>query len=819
MALGIALFAHDLPAQPAATERPEEIVVSVTPLAGAGGLPLDKIAHNVQSALAEDLERMQSLHLGDFLNRTMASVSLNAAQNNPLQPDVRYRGFAASPLLGLAQGLAVYQNGVRINEPFGDTVNWDLLPESAVHGLHLVGGSNPLFGLNTLGGALVVKMKNGFNAPGHHLDLEAGSFGRAIVSAQSGASRNGFAWFGSIQSFDENGWRDASPSHAVTTYGSLGWQGERSSLNVNGQYGRSDLTGNGAAPVELLQADRDAIFTAPDITENDLYMASVDGSSELADGFTLSGTLFFRRNKTDSFNGDASEYSLCRLGGTDTLLEGLDADALESLGLASEDICDDRFTDAQALESFLDDTALALGEDGDFRIEDLQDGISGTGVLSDSGINNVSTRVQESYGSNVQLSFTGDVFDRPARAIAGAAWFRGASDFDALVELATLDPVTRSTAGSGTGAFLDAAATSVSAVTETLSGFLTGTLDVDERLTVSLSGRFNTTRVSLDDRSGERPELEGRHAFRRLNPALGMTYQLDSRINLYASYSESSRTPTPVELACNEQVFERAAAIAAARGEDPEEVEFECRLPNAFLADPPLEQVVARSYEAGARFAFGEDGTLHAALFHTTSSNDIIFQTTGRATGLFANVEETRRMGIETGARGSWRGIEWFAAYSLIEATFEDAFDALSPNHPLADEATGAINVQAGDRIPGVPRHHLKLGVDYGLGDGFSIGFDVLHNSGQYLRGDESNYLEPTRAYAVANLRGRYRMNEHVAFFAIVENAFDADYETFGLLGEEPSEVDVPDFAALTDPRFLGPGAPRAAYVGIRLSL
>src|SRR5690606_33411585 len=181
----------------------DEIIVTVTPIGGATGLREEQIPYNIQSAFSDDIDIMQPLHIGDFLNRSMGSVSVNDAQNNPLQPDISYRGFTASPLLGLAQGIAVYQNGVRINEPLGDTVNWDLLPETAIHSMHLIGGANPLFGLNTLGGALAVKMKNGFNAPGHHLDLRAGSFGRSIVSAETGGSRDSLAWYGNVHWFDE----------------------------------------------------------------------------------------------------------------------------------------------------------------------------------------------------------------------------------------------------------------------------------------------------------------------------------------------------------------------------------------------------------------------------------------------------------------------------------------------------------------------------------------------------------------------------------------------------------------------------------------
>ena len=805
-------------AQPEEADGVDEITVSATPLRSAPGLARAKFPYNVQSAASSDLERMLSVDLTDFLSRSMESISVNDAQNNPLQPDLRYRGFTASPLLGLAQGLAVYQNGARVNEPLGDTVNWDLLPAPAIHRLHLIGGANPLYGLNTLGGALAIEMKDGFSAPGHRLDLRAGSWGRRIASVETGGNRNGAAWYLNAHRFEEDGWRDLSPSAATNVYGSVGWQGERASVALNAQLGDSDLVGNGAAPVELLRARRAAIFTAPDETDNRMRMLGLEGNLRLSDGAAVAGSAWWRRNRTRSFNGDASEFAVCTLGGSPALLEGLERDDLEELGLTRADVCEDRFADVSALEAFLDLAAAEAGEDEAFDIDDLTGTLSGTGTLADGAVNNLSRRVQRSTGADLQLSLDRAIAGRPARSIVGAAWVRGETAFDARLELSALDPDTRSTEGLGTGTFVDDAATHVDTETETTSAYATTTLDLGDTLALTVSARYNFTRVRLKDRSGVRPELNGRHEFKRLNPALGLTWELTPGHSAYGSYSESSRAPTPIELACNDAIFELAAEFAEAAGEDPGEVDFECRLPNAFLADPPLEQVVARSFELGLR---GEmDGLRYSAgLFHTASSDDIIFQTTGRATGLFANVDETRRRGFESGIEGSWEALDWFFAYSYVDATFRDSFRALSPNHPFANGDDDAIDVRAGDRIPGIPRHHVKAGGDLQFGDAVSVGLDARYSSGQYLRGDESNQLGTTAGYTVVNLRGRWQVTERLALYARVDNVLDAEYETFGLIGEDPSEVDVPALRDFTDPRFLGPGSPRAAYVGLLFAL
>ncbi|MBT8447684.1 MAG: TonB-dependent receptor, partial [Gammaproteobacteria bacterium] len=273
----------------------------------------------------------------------------------------------------------------------------------------------------------------------------------------------------------------------------------------------------------------------------------------------------------------------------------------------------------------------------------------------------------------------------------------------------------------------------------------------------------------------------------------------------------------PIELACNETI---ADAFEARTGED----DFECRLPNAFLADPPLEQVVARSYEAGVRGEWNEIN-YRFGYFHTENQDDIIFQSTGRTTGLFKNVDETLRQGVETAFAGTLGSFDWSLSYSYIEATFEDDFLTLSPNHDFAADLNGngdaaEIQVNKGDRIPGLPEHILKLGGDYRFAGGFTLGGEVVYNSDQALRADESNQLDTVGGYAVVNLRASYRVSERFELFARVTNLFDEDFENFGLLGEDPTELEpLEGVISNPSPRFLGIGAPRGGWVGLRVRI
>jgi outer membrane receptor protein involved in Fe transport len=287
--------------------------------------------------------------------------------------------------------------------------------------------------------------------------------------------------------------------------------------------------------------------------------------------------------------------------------------------------------------------------------------------------------------------------------------------------------------------------------------------------------------------------LNGDHSFSRFNPAAGLAYDLSDNVNFYGGYSESSRAPTAMELTC-------------ADPEDP------CRLPNAFLSDPPLEQVVAKTWEAGVRGAMS-GVNWHFGLFQTINEDDILFISAGALTneGYFDNVGETERQGIEVNLNGSLveNRLDWFLAYTRLKATFRDDITLPSPNNPFA--VNGEVSVSSGDRLPGLPENLLKTGLTYRFNSSFSIGADLQYSSSIVLRGDEANQDEEIDGYTVVDLRGEYRFSENLRFFAKVENVFDEEYETFGLYGEA-DEVLGDDYE---DPQFRSPGSPRAAYIGV----
>jgi len=747
---GLQLAVLLLVAGPSVAQEITEVVevVGQTPL--GADLDIEHIASNVQSATAEMLREQRALDLTDFMKRNLASVFVNEAQNNPLQPDVQYRGFVGSPLLGLPQGIAVYQDGVRINEPFGDTVNWAIIPDSAIATVHLMPGSNPLYGLNALGGSISIKTKNGFSAPGTRAKIYGGSFGRVALQAETGGSTDdGFGYFVTGSYLAEDGWRDFSPTQVRQLFGNLVWQADVTTVDLNLTLADTDLIGNGAAPVELLEIDRGAIFTRPDRTENEVAIVNLIAEHSPFDSLTLAGNVYMRRSNTNTYNGDDSDYEECE----------------QNPGF----ICEEED----------DEEKLIFDRNGN--------PIPASDEVEGATINRTNTE-QDTIGFGVQAAWSGDLGGQGNFFVAGMAYDDSDIDFDSSTELGELDS-TRQAVPSGF--FVGESFTRLSAETSTVSLYLSNTFFLTDSLVLTISGRYNDSDVILRDRIGT--ALSGDHHFERLNPAIGFTVELNDRISFYAGYNESNRAPSPVELTCADE-------------DDP------CRLPNAFLADPPLNQVVAETFEAGVRGNWNT-GNWHTGVFRTTNKDDILFISAGALTneGYFDNVGRTRRDGFELNVNGeSEGGLTGSLNYTYLDATFLETLAVPSPNSPAAVD--GEVIVSPGDRLPLIPRHLFKGGLRTSIGGRVTIGGEVLAGSDFYMRGDEGNDLARIGGYAVLNLRADFRVNENARVFLNIDNVLDEEYETFGLFGEA-DEVLGDEFE---DSRFFSPSAPRGAWIGVQ---
>ncbi len=745
-----ALAAASLPAQAQTVVTAERIeVVGTTPLAGVG-VPRQHLPANVQSLSAQRMEEAESLHVGEQLLRQVPAVTVNETQGNPFQMDLNYRGFTASPLLGTAQGLSIYVDGVRVNEPFGDTVNWDLIPNSAIAGIDLIPGSNPAFGLNTLGGALALRTKSGFSHPGGKLEVSGGSFGRSNTEIEYGGNDGTLGAYIAGDWFREDGWRNYSPSDVKQLFGKLSFRNSAGEADLSLTRARSRLVGNGVVPPSLLAREREAVFTHPDETRNSLTQLALNGKLWLGDAQSLSGSVYHRRTRTGTLNGDMND---------------------------------------------------------DYEADPTQP----------SGAHNRTHSTQRGTGVALQWNLT----TARHQLAVGGGWDYAQVRFAQTQALGEVD------ASRGIGNLGDAEEENrLGGATRTTSVFVTDTWSITPALHLTGSARYNMSRVTThDELNPTPPNLYGDHKYRKLNPALGLAWQINPALNAYAGFSQGNRVPTPIELGCA----------------DPANP---CSLPNSMAADPYLKQVVARTLEAGLRGTLGGETRWHTGVFRTQNSNDILFVGTSTSAGYFTNFGKTLRQGLELGLDGRLRRFDWYASYTWLQASFRSAACILAENNSTrgtAPECTAngqddEILIRKGDRLPGLPAHSLKLGLAWRATDELRLGADLQAFSGQYLRGNENNRHQAgtytdvngeTRTfegagkvggYAVLNLNAELGLGAGWQAFARVNNVFDRRYASAGVLAENPFVGGV--FQANPDnwrrESFVAPGAPRAAWVGVR---
>jgi iron complex outermembrane recepter protein len=743
----------------AAANIPERVVVTASPLAGSV-LDPDKLPVTVESLSPEEISRFGAPDLlGALANAP--GISLSDAQNNPFQPNIFYRGFEASPLAGDAQGLAVYAGGVRLNHPFGDTVDWDLVPENAIGGV-TIESTNPVFGLNALGGSIVMQFRNGFDFDGAQLNGSGGSFGRVQGGFQTGIQQGDNAFYAAGEGRSESGWRQHSPSNLYRLFADFDRRGPAWRIQLDILGARSDLTGNGVSPVELLQASRAAVFTYPDNTKNAFALANLEGTVALSDRLALSGNIYFSRFDQHTLNGDAGDVGRC--------------DADPSL------LCLDNGETA---------TTLSGQPVQAFPVE-----------LTYGQLNRTSTGTS-GFGGSAEASLSTRILGLSGQWVAGGTWDGGRTRFSADTAIGSLSA---DRGFVGPGIIIDQsdgliAPVAIESGNDYYGIYFSSRTDITDALSVTFSSRYNLAQVALTDLRGA--ALTGRHSFAQLNPAAGLTYAINTHWSIYGGYSEANRAPTPAEFSC-------AGANTS------------CTLTNFFVADPDLKQVVARNVEAGLRGVSEIPGgpalRWHVDFFRSDLHNDIQFVASsiiGR--GFFENVGATRREGAEFALDAT--GDLWSLSldYSFTSAAFRSPLILNSPDNPFRD-ANGQIAIVPGDRLSGIPAHLGKAVFETHVTDDFDVTVALRAASGVYLRGDEANLNPKIPGYAVVDLGLRYRVSERLSLFGSVTNLFDTRYATFGAFSPT-SDVPLLQAPGATNPRSLSPAPPRWFSAGVTVEL
>jgi iron complex outermembrane receptor protein len=740
--------------QASAESIAEVVVVGVSPVQGAG-VPLDEVPSNVQTLSARQIESDHAQTLTDVLDREFSSLALSDTEGSPFQKDFSFRGFTASPVLGTPEGIAIYQNGVRLNEPFGDTVLWDFIPVFAIDRLQLIPGSNPVFGLNALGGALTFQMKNGFDDSGASVDLSSGSFGEEKGVLEYGARWGDFALYTGVLATHETDWRQYSPSTVVQSFTDLALKEKAYSLGLSLTLAGSSLNGNGASPADELSISRSAIFAIPDTEHNRLVFLQGRGEAAVNDALSIQGVIHYRHSRQTTYNGEYSGFEACE-----------------------------------------DNAAILCDDDGPISTE------SGSSIPANVGgtaITAVQVTSSNELGFSTQASLTSPLWGHANSAVTGLSVDTAMSHFSNQTQLGNvvlLSPSGLTTTPLGYTLGTSDYNTRLDATTRYYGLYGTDTYAVTERVHATLSWRLNRAEQLLTDRFGD--TLNSSNVYARFNPSAGITWTAREGLNFFGSYSESNRIPTPAELSC-------------ANPAQP------CLFPLSFVSDPPLKQVTARTVEVGARGRFANSIAWSVAAYGTRNTNDILFVAAGPqiGSGYFTNVGATQRLGAEASLTGSWGGFDLHANYGFVNATFRSTFEINSPYNPAAD-ANGNILVTPGDRLPGIPQQTAKLSVDRHITSSWIVGIEAINVSNNYLRGDEANLQKPLAGYTTVDLKTSYDITRRIEFYAEAENVLNKHYATFGLYSDPTGGGAFPQF---TNPRFYTPAAPFVIWAGIKVRI
>jgi iron complex outermembrane recepter protein len=746
---------------------------------GGSEIPLAKVPGSVGRATKEDIQRTGATGVQDVLQTSVAGVVVTDLQGNGFQTNVQYRGFESSPVNGVPQGLAVYQNGVRINESFGDIVNWDFLPSNAINDIAVV-ANNPVFGLNAIGGAISIGMKDGFNYQGSEVDVRFGSFGRKQGSFQTGQRSGAVAAYLAVEGALDDGWRENSESRIRRMYADLGYKTEGVEFHVNFTAAKNFVGAVTAAPVELLALDFARTFTSPQTTNNDVTMVSANGTVSVTDTLKLSAISYHRTFKQNRIDANLLDADDCGGANAGTLcIEGEQATG----------------------------TGAGVNPDGTIP-SDIADTYG--------SIDNTSQRAQ-GFGFALQGVEKSKLFGLGNQFLAGASYDHGDVKYGARSSLGEVAPrfVINPLGIDITGPD-DISPRSLTTMNDYYGVYFSDTLDVTDQLAVTVGGRYNVAQLAIRDLTGRDPFLNADSTFSRFNPMAGATYAFSKSLSLYGSYSEANRAPTPAELACADPL-------------NP------CLIESFLTADPPLKQVVTRSQELGLRgeetsWSGKERFEWSAGLFRALNSDDIITiaaPTSGR--GFFQNAGETLRQGVEASVSYRTDRIFMYANYNFVDATFNTPLAELpSPNSPSpnAFDCTGSdplnpvscVAVEKGDRLPGIAAHKFKAGIDYWITPQWKFGGDMIAASNQVFEGDQGNDNARLPGYAKFNLHTSYDFTDKIQLYGLIDNLFDTRYGLFGNYFDTAaaSAASLSEFN-FTDPRTVVPGAPFAIYGGLKI--
>jgi outer membrane receptor protein involved in Fe transport len=743
-------------------------IVGVAPVYGLG-IDRDLLPYPVQVATDKTIRKAGGENLAEFMANNLSGVNVNDVSGSPFQSDITFRGFRASPVLGSSQGISVYLDGVRVNEPFGDVVNWDMVPEAAIGDLTLVTGANPLYGLNTLGGALAFRTKSGRTDPGGEAEFSLTSQGRRRADLAYGwQGADGWHSFVAATLFDDGGWRDHSAGRLGNLLAKVGRTAGGTDWSASLLAGRSRVLGNGLLPDPLYQDDRRAVYTYPDTTRNRLLQGTLNITHRFGRESELSAVAYVRNSRRDTVNGDISEDY-------DDYIEGCAA------GFDAEG------------------APLAPASCGLTREQ---------GAALHPGVLNTTSTRQD--GRGVSLAF--GTRRGALRLDAGASFDR--SDV-AYAQFAQAAFITGEREVIGDPLAPREPTSSVTGQSRTAAAYLSAGMQLAPGTQLTASARYGHTQVDNALTNERGPQPAEHFSYRRLNPSLGVTHVLNPRVTLFANVAQGNRVPTVIELGCADP--ENPCRLPVGLQSDP------------YLKQVVARTMEAGT--RGRFQGDGASGSYSLSLHRTVNRDDILFLSAPSRQGYFSNFARTRHQGLDAVLTRQSGGLGIRFAYSYLQAVYDADGELFTGTRHVqvrrGTQMAGLPRHSAKLSLDWAARPALTIGADL-----HAVSSLVTQGNEDGLSADADDDAAVKRAdwrvhgYMLLGLRASYRPAEKWELFARVSNVFNRHYETFAAVAQDlfpqgrliaphegaphaaPGEAD--------HARFVAPGAPRAVVAGLR---
>src|SRR5262249_33900122 len=353
-------------------------------------------------------------------------------------------------------------------------------------------------------------------------------------------------------------------------YGDLGWKGTDAEVHLVASSADNFFGVIGPTPVQLLNNDYRSIFTWPQTTRNQAELLALNGRYDVTDHWIVQSNLYVRKFQQAHVNGNGAEVERCSGNQANSLFNPL---CLENDGFPAS------FPQAGFQILNLSNQPIPCPQ-----------GSGNTCAATPWGTVDRTWTNALTSGGTLQATNDDKILGHDNYFTIGGSIDHSNIGFQANSELGYVFPdlFVGPTAVPGTGQIIHTAAdlgfspVSLDAQNTYYGLYTNETFNVTPRLSLTAGARYNLAKIVMADLLGTSPDINGNHTFSRLNPVVGLTYKILPDMTFYTGYSEANRAPTPLELACS----------------NPQKP---CLLEGFLVSDPTLQQVVARTKEAGLR--------------------------------------------------------------------------------------------------------------------------------------------------------------------------------------------------------------------------